>query len=240
VPNNEPTISGPARGADDFAAFELAANVQKRAAMKNMFLSKRREVQRFSEGQRVFSQGDRAQDVMYVQQGGVKLTVVSESGKEAVVSILGPGNLLGEGCLAGFTICATTATTLAPTVLLVMEKSEMIRLLHADRHFSDRFIAYLLAQKARVEEDLAVQLLNSSEKRLAHILLRLSHGDTADNSHKILPDVSQEVLAEMVGTTRSRVNFFMNKFRKLGFIEYGSGMSVPHVNKSLQSIVQRN
>ena len=208
--------------------------------MKNTFLSKRREAQKYGEGQTVFSQGDLAKNVMYVQHGGVKLTVVNEAGKQAVVAILGPGSLLGEGCLAGFSICTATATTLAPTVLLVMEKKEMARLLHADREFSDSFIAYLLAQKVRVDEDLATQLLNSSEKRLAHILLRLADGGAAGDFQQNLPDVSQEVLAEMVGTTRSRVNFFMNKFRKLGFIEYGSGPHLPHVNKSLQSIVQQD
>jgi CRP/FNR family transcriptional regulator, cyclic AMP receptor protein len=205
--------------------------------MKNTFSSKRKETRKFGEGQTVFSQGNFANDVMYIQEGGVKLTIVNEAGKEAVVAILGPGNLLGEGCLAGFSIC--TATAIAPTALLVIEKSEMARLLRGDRDFSDRFIAYLLAQKARADEDLADQLLNSSEKRLAHILLRFADGGAPGDSQKALTGVSQEVLAEMVGTTRSRVNFFMNKFRKLGFIEYGSGLRIPHVNKSLQSIVRQ-
>jgi CRP/FNR family transcriptional regulator, cyclic AMP receptor protein len=208
--------------------------------MKNLFLSKRKEVCKFGEGQAVFTQGDLAKNVMYIQEGGVKLTVVNEVGKEAVVAILGPGDLLGEGCLAGFSVCTATATAIRPTVLHLIEKSEMARLLHGDRDLSDRFIAYLLAQKVRVDEDLAAQLLNSSEKRLAHVLLRLAHGGAPGDSQKVLPEVSQEVLAEMVGTTRSRVNYFMNKFRKLGFIEYGSGLRVPHVNKSLQRVVQQN
>jgi CRP/FNR family cyclic AMP-dependent transcriptional regulator len=208
--------------------------------MENTFAARRKEARVFGECQTVFQQGDFVKSVMYIQQGGVKLTVVNDAGKEAVVAILGPGHLLGEGCVAGISVCTATAKAIAPTVLLVIEKKEMARLLRGDRDFSDQFIAYLLAQKARVDEDLADQLLNSSEKRLAHILLRLSHGGAADDSPKDLPDVSQEVLAEMVGTTRSRVNFFMNKFRKLGFIEYGSGVSVPHVNKSLQSVVQQD
>jgi len=208
--------------------------------MKNLFLSKKKDVRKFDEGQVVFSQGDLAKNVMYIQEGGVKLTVANEAGKEAVVTILGPDKLLGEGCLAGFSVCTETATAIAPTVLLLIEKSEMARLLHEDRNFSDRFIAYLLAQKVRVDEDLTAQLLNSSEKRLAHILLRLAHDSAPGDSQKVLPIVSQEVLSEMVGTTRSRVNFFMNKFRKLGFIEYGGGLRVPHVNKSLQRVVQQD
>jgi CRP/FNR family transcriptional regulator, cyclic AMP receptor protein len=208
--------------------------------MINTFRSKRKEAQTFGEGQTLFSQGDLANCVMYIQKGGVKLTVVNEAGKEAVLAILGPGSLLGEGCLAGFTICTTTATAIAPTALFVIEKREAARLLHTDRDFSDRFIAYLLAQKNRADEDLADQLLNSSEKRLAHILLRLVDGEAAGGSQKNIPVVSQEVLAEMIGTTRSRVNYFMNKFRKLGFIEYGKGLRAAHVNKSLQAVVRKN
>ncbi len=208
--------------------------------MKSTFSSKRKEAHRFAVGETVFRQGDLAKNVMYIQEGGVKLTVMNEAGKEAVVAILGPGDLLGEGCLAGLSICMATATAIAPSTLLLIEKSEMARLLHGDRDFSDRFIAYLLAQKSRVDEDLTTQLLNSGEKRLAHILLRLAHTSAPGDSHEVLPVVSQEVLAEMVGTTRSRVNFFMNKFRKLGFIEYGSGLRVPRVNKSLQSVVQQD
>ncbi len=208
--------------------------------MKNVFSSKSKRAYRLEGGQTVFSQGDLAKNVMYIQEGGVMLTVINADGKEAVVTILGPGDLLGEACLAGPSIRLTTATAIAPTVLLPIEKSEMAHLLHLDRDFSDRFIAYLLAQKVRVDEDLTTQLLNSSEKRLALILLRLAHCGAPDISQKALPHLSQEVLAEMVGTTRSRVNFFMNKFRKLGFIEYGHGQSAPHVNKSLESVVQHN
>jgi len=208
--------------------------------MKNILASKWKVAHKFGVGAAVFSQGDQADMVMYIQEGAVKLTVVNESGKEAVTAILGPGDLLGESCLAGLSDCKETATAIAPTILLVIEKGEMARLLHMDHDFSGHFIAYLLAQKVRIEEDLADQLLNSSEKRLAHILLRLAHCEAPGNSQKVLPNLSQEVLAEMVGTTRSRVNYFMNRFRELGFIEYGSGHCVPHVNKSLLRVVQGN
>jgi CRP-like cAMP-binding protein len=171
---------------------------------------------------------------MYIQEGGVKLTVVNETGKEAVVAILGPGDFFGEGCLAGQTICMATATTVAPTTVLVIEKNEMIRALHQEHEFSDRFIAYMLARNVRVEEDLIDQLFNSSEKRLARTLLLLARYGAQDHPQKVLPKVSQEMLAEMIGTTRSRVNFFMNKFRKLGFIEYNGEI---HINKSLLSVV---
>jgi CRP/FNR family cyclic AMP-dependent transcriptional regulator len=171
---------------------------------------------------------------MYIQEGGVKLTVVNETGKEAVVAILGPGDFLGEGCLAGQPIRMGTATTLSPTTVLVIEKYEVVRVLHEEHEFSDRFIAYTLARNARVEEDLIDQLFNSSEKRLARTLLLLARYGAQEQPQKVIPNVSQETLAEMIGTTRSRVNFFMNKFRKLGFIQYDGEI---HVNKSLLSVV---
>jgi len=171
---------------------------------------------------------------MYIQEGGIKLTVVNETGKEAVVAILGPGDFFGEGCLAGQSICMATATTIAPTTVLVIEKNEAIRVLHEEHEFSDRFIAHMLARNIRIEEDLVDQLFNSSEKRLARTLLLLARYGTQDTPQKVLPKVSQEMLAEMIGTTRSRVNFFMNKFRKLGFIQYNGEI---HVNKSLLSVV---
>jgi CRP/FNR family cyclic AMP-dependent transcriptional regulator len=208
--------------------------------MKNIFSSNRHQVRKFGAGQSVCAQGDVSNHVMCIQEGAVKLTVINEGGNEAVVAILGPGELLGEACLAGLSIYRESATALAPTTLHVIEKSEMARLLHGNREFSDRFISYLLAQKAQVDEDLADQLLNTSEKRLAHILLRLTHCNAPDGSQKPLPNISQEVLAEMVGTTRSRVNFFMNKFRKLGFIEYGHDQHTPRVNRSLLSVVQQD
>ena len=194
-----------------------------------------RVVRKFRGKETVFVQGEPAQNVMYIQEGGVKLTVVNEAGKEAVVAILGPGDFFGEGCLAGQSICMATATTVAPTAVLVIEKNEMIRVLHGEHEFSDRFIAHMLARNIRVEEDLVDQLFNSSEKRLARTLLLLARYGKQDKPQMNLPKVSQEMLAEMIGTTRSRVNFFMNKFRKLGFIQYNN--SQVHVNKSLLSVV---
>jgi CRP/FNR family transcriptional regulator, cyclic AMP receptor protein len=182
----------------------------------------------------VFAQGTPARSVMYIREGGVKLSVVNETGKEAVVAILGPGDFFGEGCLAGQSRCMATATTVAPTTVLVIEKDEMIRALHGEHEFSDRFIAYMLARNIRVEEDLVDQLFNSSEKRLARTLLLLARYGAPGDPQKVLPKVSQEMLAEMIGTTRSRVNFFMNKFRKLGFIQYKGAI---HVNNSLLSVV---
>jgi len=193
-----------------------------------------RRVVKFRGKETVFAQGDTAKNVMYIQEGGVKLTVVNETGKEAVVTILGPGDFFGEGCLAGQSICMATATTIAPTTVLVIEKDEMLRVLHREHEFSDRFIAYMLARNIRVEADLIDQLFNSSEKRLARTLLLLARYGAPGQPQKVLPKVSQEMLAEMIGTTRSRVNFFMNKFRKLGFIKYNGEI---HVNKSLLSVV---
>jgi len=193
-----------------------------------------RRVIKFRAKDIAFAQGDPAKNVLYIQEGGVKLTVVSETGKEAVVAILGPGDFFGEGCLAGQLICMATATVLAPTTVLVIEKNEVIRVLHEEHEFSDRFIAHTLARNARVEEDLIDQLFNSSEKRLARTLLLLARYGAPGQTQNVLPKVSQEMLAEMIGTTRSRVNFFMNKFRKLGLIEYDDEI---HINNSLLSVI---
>jgi CRP/FNR family cyclic AMP-dependent transcriptional regulator len=193
-----------------------------------------RTVCKFPANETISRQGDPANRVFYIQEGGVKLAVVNESGKEAVVGILGPGDFFGEGCLAGQSVCMATATTVAPTTVLRIEKGEMIRVLHAEHEFSDRFIAYMLVRNIRVEQDLIDQLFNSSEKRLARALLLLARYGAADQPQKVLTKVSQEMLAEMIGTTRSRVNFFMNKFRKLGFIKYNGEI---HVNNSLLSVV---
>ena len=193
-----------------------------------------RTVTKFRAKETVFAQGDPATSVMYVQEGGVRLTVVNETGKEAVVAILEPGDFFGEGCLAGQSVCMATATTIAPTTVLVIEKKQMMRVLHEEHEFSDRFIAYMLARNIRVEEDLIDQMFNSSEKRLARTLLLLARYGAQSEPQKMLPKVSQEMLAEMIGTTRSRVNFFMNKFRKLGFIQYNGGL---HINSSLLSVV---
>jgi len=193
-----------------------------------------RNVAKFLGKETIFTQGDLAKNVMYIQEGGVKLTVVNETGKEAVVGILGAGDFFGEGCLAGQSIRMATATTVAPTTVLVIEKNEVTRVLHEEHEFSDRFIAHMLVRNIRVEEDLVDQLFNSSEKRLARALLLLARYGAQDQPQKVIPKVSQEMLAEMIGATRSRVNYFMNKFRRLGFIQYDGEI---HVNKSLLSVV---
>src|SRR6202048_1965853 len=177
-----------------------------------------RRVVGYRRSEKLYTQGDPATSVMYVQKGGVKLSVVNEVGKEAVLAILGPGDFFGEGGMVGQSARTGTATAITPTTLLVIEKNEMIRVLSAEHSFSDRFVSYMLSRNIRIEEDLIDQLFNSSEKRLARtLLLRPRHGKEPQ-PEKIVPKVSQEMLAEMIGTTRSRVNFFMNKFRKLGFI----------------------
>jgi CRP/FNR family transcriptional regulator, cyclic AMP receptor protein len=193
-----------------------------------------RTIYRFRNKDIIFAQGDPAGHVMYIQEGGVKLSMVNEPGKEAVVAILEPGDFLGEGCLAGQSICMATATTIAPTTVLVIEKSEMIRVLHEEHELSDRFISYMLSRNIRVEEDLVDQLFNSTEKRLARTLLLLARYGKANKPEKIIPKMSQEMLAEMIGSTRSRVNLFMNKFRRLGFIKYNGDI---HINDSLLSVV---
>jgi CRP/FNR family cyclic AMP-dependent transcriptional regulator len=193
-----------------------------------------RRVKEFKRAEIVYSQGDTAKSVLYLQEGGVKLSVVSEVGKEAVVAILGPGDFFGEGCLAGQPIRMGTATAITPSTVLVIEKSEMFKVLHEQHALSDRFITFMLARNIRIEEDLIDQLFNSSEKRLARTLLLLARYGKEDQPHGLVPKVSQETLAEMVGTTRSRVNFFMNKFRKLGFIKYNGGLQI---NTSLLSVV---
>jgi len=194
-----------------------------------------RKVGKFAKKEPIFAQGDPAKNVMYIQGGGVRLTVVNETSREAVVAILGPGDFFGEGCLAGQTVCMATATAIAPTTVLVIEKSAMIRVLHREHQFSDRFIAYMLTRNIRVEEDLIDQLFNSSEKRLARTLLLLARYGAPGDLQKTLPKVSQEMLAGMIGATRSRVNLFMNKFRKQGFIQYDR--SKIHIDKSLLSVV---
>ena len=192
-----------------------------------------RKIEEYRRGASIYTQGDPAETVMYVQKGGVKLSVVNGSGKEAVVAIFGPTDFFGEGCMAGQTIRMGTTSAITPTTLLIIQKKELLRVLHAEHGLSDHFIAYMLARNIRVEEDLIDQLFNSSEKRLARTLLLLARYGKQDQPNRVLR-VSQETLASMVGTTRSRVNFFMNKFRKLGFIEYNGKIKV---NKSLLTVV---
>ena len=188
---------------------------------------------RFATGAVVFAQGAQANSVFYLQEGGVKLSVLSSAGKEAVVAMLGPGDFVGEGCLAGQPVRMGTATAVIGTALLRIPKRAMVRMLHEHPAFSDRFLEHMLMRNIRIEEDLVDQLFNSSEKRLARTLLLLARYGKQETP-RVLPKLSQETLAEMVGTTRSRVNFFMNKFRKLGLIEYNGGLKV---NSSLLSIV---
>jgi CRP-like cAMP-binding protein len=219
-----------------------AASIRLKANGKNAFNAQHfldsagvaRKVVEFGKKQNIYSQGDAGQNVLYIQKGAVRLSVVNETGREAVVAVLGPGDFFGEGCLAGQPLRIGTATAIAPTIALVIEKKEMIRVLHHEHAFSDRFISFMLARNIRIEEDLVDQLFNSSEKRLARTLLLLARYGKEDKPQRVLPKVSQEMLAEMVGTTRSRVNFFMNKFRKLGFIKYNGGLQI---NTSLLSVV---
>ena len=184
----------------------------------------------------IFTQGDASEHVLYVQSGGVKLSVVSKTGKEAVVAMLGPGDFFGEGCLAGQPVRMGSATAITPSDILRVEKPEMVRLLHRQHAMSDRFIAHMLTRNIRIAEDLIDQLFNSSEKRLARTLLLLARYGKEDKPIRTVPRVSQETLAEIVGTTRSRVNFFLNKFKKLGFIEYDGERPIK-VNKSLLTVV---
>jgi CRP-like cAMP-binding protein len=181
----------------------------------------------------IYAQGERANTVMYIQEGGVRLSVVNSTGKEAVVAILKPGDFFGEGCLAAQPVRMGAANAVGATTVLVIEKDEMVRALHAEHAFSDRFISYMLTRNIRIEADLVDQLFNSTEKRLARALLLLAQYGQ-DQPQRVLPKVSQETLAETIGTTRSRVNLFMNKFKKMGFIEYNGGLQI---NSSLLSVV---
>jgi CRP/FNR family transcriptional regulator, cyclic AMP receptor protein len=193
-----------------------------------------RRLATYPTGKIVFSQGQASDAVMYIQKGGIKISVLSRTGKEAVVAMLGPGDFFGEGALTGQPIRLGTATATSPTAVLIIDKGAMLRLLRDEPAFSERFISYMLARNLRIEADLVDHLFNSSEKRLARALLLLArYGDQAGPERRI-PKISQETLAEMVGTTRSRVNFFMNKFRDLGFIEYNGDLTI---NTSLLSVV---
>jgi CRP-like cAMP-binding protein len=193
-----------------------------------------RRIVEFRRGEAIFSQGDRCESIMYIQAGGVKLSVVSKAGQEAVVAMLGPGEFFGEGCLAGQPVRMANATAVTPSTILVVDKAAMADLLHQQRELSDRFIAHMLARNIRIEEDLVDQLFNATEKRLARRLLLLARYGQHDHPVRAVPPISQETLAEMVGTTRSRVNFFMRKFQRLGFIDYKNGLKV---NNSLLTVV---
>jgi CRP-like cAMP-binding protein len=191
----------------------------------------------YDAGTTIFTQGDAASSVMYIARGTVRLSVLSHAGKEAVIAVLNDNHFFGDGCLAGQPYRMATAAAMAACTIVIVDKPEMVRHLHAQPAFADRFLTHMLTRNIRIEEDLIDQLFNSSEKRLARTLLLLARYGEPEASHRTLPRVSQETLAEMVGTTRSRVNFFMNKFRKLGFIEYNGGLKI---NNSLLSVVLRD
>ena len=191
--------------------------------------------QEYQSNETVFAQGDTADAVFYIQSGKVKLTVVSKRGKEAVIAILTEGSFFGESCLAGSPLRMSTASAVQRSTIIRVEKAEMIQLLHRDPKFAERFLAYLLSRNIRMEEDLVDHLFNSSEKRLARLLLLLANFGQESKPIPVVAKISQETLAEMIGTTRSRVSFFMNRFRKLGFLEYNSGGMCVH--SSLVSVV---
>jgi CRP/FNR family transcriptional regulator, cyclic AMP receptor protein len=230
--DNSPRLSMPKRNArrpqsgEERPAFDAKAFLESRGAP--------RRVVSYPRGKVVFSQGQPSDAVLYIQKGSIKISVLSRTGKEAVVAMLGPGDFFGEGALTGQSIRIGTATATAPTTVLVIEKDAMLRLLRDEPTFSERFIAYMLARNLRIEADLVDHLFNSSEKRLARALLLLARYGDQGGPERRIPTISQETLAEMIGTTRSRVNFFMNKFRDLGFIEYNGDIKV---NTSLLSVV---
>jgi CRP/FNR family cyclic AMP-dependent transcriptional regulator len=195
-----------------------------------------RKISTFPKTQTIFAQGDLSDAVFYVQKGKVRLTVVSKTGKEATIGILNEGDFFGEGCLAGQPLRLCSATAITDCSAMRIDKKSMMEVLHREHAFSDMFVAYLLTRNIRYEEDLVDQLFNSSEKRLARMLLLLAHFGKDGKPELVIPKISQEVLAEMIGTTRSRVSFFMNRFRKLGFIDYHAGDAL-RVHSSLLNIV---
>jgi len=185
-----------------------------------------RKIVEYVAAETIFSQGEECEHVLYIQSGGVKLSVLSKSGREAVVAMLGPGEFFGEGCLAGQRVRMGNATATTRSTILKVDKAQMVRLLHKQHALSDRFIAHMLARNIRIEEDLIDQLFNSSEKRLARTLLLLARYGKHDKPIRAVPPISQTTLAEMVGTTRARITFFMNKFRKMGLIDYNGKLLV--------------
>ena len=214
-----------------------ATAVKKRAFDPNIFLARisgGRKALAVPQKRTVFAQGDVADAVFYIQKGKVRLTVVSKTGKEATIGMLDEGSFFGEGALAGQVIRMGSAAAITDCELLRVQRKAMMEALHREHEFSDMFVAYLLARNIRYQEDLVDQLFNSSEKRLARVLLLLSHFGKEGKPETVIPKISQESLAEIVGTTRSRVSFFMNRFRKLGFIDYNGGL---HVHSSLLNVV---
>ncbi len=193
-----------------------------------------RTIQSYAKGSVIFAQGDSAGSVFYIQRGKVKLSIVSPRGKEAVIAILTAGAFFGEGCIAGQPVRMASAAAIVDCSLVQVQKSVMVRILHDEPEFTELFISHLLTRNIRIEEDLIDQLFNSSEKRLARILLLLANFGKDGRPEEVIPNISQETLAEMIGTTRSRVSFFLNRFRKLGFIEYNGGM---HIHTSLLNVI---
>jgi CRP/FNR family cyclic AMP-dependent transcriptional regulator len=196
----------------------------------------RKTLVQYGRGETIFTQGDAGEDVLYIRRGGVKLSVRSKIGREAVVAMLRPGDFFGEGCLAGQSVRKGSATSITPSVILGVGKADMARLLRQQHAMSDRFISHMLSRNIRIEEDLLDQLFNSSEKRLARTLLLLAGYGKQEKPARMVPKISQETLAEMIGATRSRVNFFLNKFKKLGFIEYNGGLPLK-IKRSLLTVV---
>lgn len=185
-----------------------------------------RTIAEYHSDDRIFAQGDLADAIFHIQKGKVKLTVVSKQGKEAIIAILGQGDFFGEGCLAGQPVRMSSATAISESSVMKLEKAAVVRLLHEEPSFSEMFVAHLLSRNIKIEEDLVDQLFNSSEKRLARVLLLLANFGKDGKPEPVIPKISQETLAGIVGTTRSRVSFFMNRFRKLGFIDYNGGLEV--------------
>ncbi len=229
VPTHEATLSPAEMGAssEETAAFDPRAFL--------LGLSAGKSKREFQDDEAVYSQGDAADAVFYIQSGKVKLTVVSTSGKEAVVAILPEASFFGEGCLAGQPLRMATARTIERCTIIRVEKRVMVDLLHKEPEFAERFLAYLLSRNVRMEADLVDHLFNSSEKRLARLLLLLANFGQESKPIPLIARMSQETLAEMIGTTRSRVSFFMNRFREMGFLDYKSGAM--HVHSSLVSVV---
>ena len=195
-----------------------------------------RKIEAFPKKRTIFAQGDSSDAVFYIKEGKIRLTVVSKIGKEATIGILNEGDFFGEGCLTGQPIRLCSATAMTDCSVMTIDKRSMMEVLHREHEFSDLFVAYLLARNIRYEADLVDQLFNSSEKRLARVLLLLAHFGKDGKQETVIPKMSQETLAEMIGTTRSRVSFFMNRFRKLGFIEYDGGSAL-QVHSSLLNII---
>jgi CRP-like cAMP-binding protein len=221
-------VRAPRRGKRAVPAFNAQAFLESSGAAKTIV--------EYGRGESIFTQGDTCEDVLYIQSGGVKLSVLSKTGREAVVAMLGPGDFFGEGSLAGQPLRMGSATAITPSVILLVGKDKMMQLLHEQNGMSDRFISHMLTRNIRIEEDLIDQLFNSSEKRLARTLLLLARYGKQHKPIRMVPKISQETLAEMVGTTRSRVNFFLNKFKKLGFIDYNGELPIK-INSSLLSVV---